>query len=223
MNEAKRSNINWRDNLWLIFSCRTGPATARQGDPQTAHPARLCCYSVGAKDGSSRTCLKRGPAYLVLLKIVLATPSIDHTGELSINSSYYPIYFLPIITAAEYFGLGVMLLYIAGFVCRLFVSLPGAEPQEYEITIESYSELAIRILFFFLASMVVMLRSRDPSPGPSAIRIGPDSGRDARRFGAGAGRGTAFRTSGCAGPDVGRTCARNSQSRWGWSKARRKC
>jgi len=32
----------------------------------------------------------------------LPTLLIDHTGELSINSSYWPIYFLPAVTAAEY-------------------------------------------------------------------------------------------------------------------------
>ena len=47
-----------------------------------------------------------GPAYVVLLKIALATLLVDHTGEISINSSYWPIYFLPAVTAAEYFGPG---------------------------------------------------------------------------------------------------------------------
>ena len=37
-------------------------------------------------------------------KFVLATLLLDHTGEIGINSPYYPIYYLPVITAAIYFG-----------------------------------------------------------------------------------------------------------------------
>jgi len=97
---------------------------------------------------------RRGPIYVVLIKIVLATLLIDHTGEISINSSYWPIYFLPVVTAAEYFSpwatLGWTALTSAAYCSYLFEAL-----QEYEITVESYSQLAIRILFFFLAGTVV--------------------------------------------------------------------
>jgi two-component system, NtrC family, sensor histidine kinase HydH len=98
---------------------------------------------------------RRGPAYIVLLKICLATLLLDHTGEpISINSSYYPIYFLPVLTAAEYFGPWATLLWTTvasvAYCSYLYPAL-----QEYEIPKESYFVLAIRILFFFLAAMVV--------------------------------------------------------------------
>jgi two-component system sensor histidine kinase HydH len=96
----------------------------------------------------------RGPIYIVLLKIALATLLIDHTGELSINSSYWPIYFLPAVTAAEYFSPLATLLWTtlasAAYCSYLYPAL-----QEYEVTAESYGLLAIRVLFFFLAAMVV--------------------------------------------------------------------
>ena len=70
---------------------------------------------------------RRGSAYVVLIKIALATLLIDHTGELSINSSYWPIYFLPVVTAAEYFGSwATLLLDGAGLGGLLFVSLSRA-------------------------------------------------------------------------------------------------
>src|SRR5580698_336546 len=97
---------------------------------------------------------KRGPIYLVLLKIALATLLVDHTDEIAINSYYYPIYFLPILTAAEYFGrwstLAWTALASASYCFYLFPAL-----QEYEITPEDYGRLAIRVIFFFLAAMVV--------------------------------------------------------------------
>lgn len=97
---------------------------------------------------------RRGPAYVVLLKIALATLLIDHTGEVSINSSYWPIFILPAVTAAEYFGPWATLAWTslasAAYCSYLYEAL-----QEFEIGVEGYSQLAIRVLFIFLASMVV--------------------------------------------------------------------
>ena len=45
---------------------------------------------------------QRGRSYVVLLKILLGMLLLSHTGELGINSSYYPIFYLPVVTAAIY-------------------------------------------------------------------------------------------------------------------------
>ena len=47
---------------------------------------------------------KRAPILSVLIKIFFATLLLGHTGEIGINSAYWPIYFLPVVTAATYFG-----------------------------------------------------------------------------------------------------------------------
>src|SRR3989440_5871318 len=96
-----------------------------------------------------------GRYFAVLLKILLATLLLDHTGpEPSINSSYYPIYYLPVITAAIYFGpLGTLLWTLLASASYCFYLIPAN--QQFEITTASIAELAIRILFFFLAGMVV--------------------------------------------------------------------
>jgi signal transduction histidine kinase len=98
----------------------------------------------------------RGRYYAVLLKILLAMLLIGHTGEVSINSSYYPIFYVPVITAAVYFGaLGTLLwtlLASAAYCSYLYPALVG---QEYELAPDAITELALRILFFFLAAMVV--------------------------------------------------------------------
>ncbi len=97
---------------------------------------------------------KRGVFYVVLLKILLATLLIDHTGEIGINSSYYPIYYLPVVTAALYCGPWLTLLWTfvasAAYCAYLYPAM-----QEYELTPEAFGYLALRILFFFLAAMVV--------------------------------------------------------------------
>lgn len=100
---------------------------------------------------------RRGPSYVVLLKIALATLLIDHTsylGEPSINSSYYPIYYLPVVTAAEYFGPWATLLWTA-LASAAYCSYLYPALQEYDITTENYEILGIRILFFFLAALIV--------------------------------------------------------------------
>ena len=97
---------------------------------------------------------RRGPAYIVLLKIALATFLIDHTEELAINSYYYPIYFLPAMTAAEYFDPLATLAW-TGLASAAYCSYLLQVVHVYEITPEDYGRLAIRISFFFLAAMLV--------------------------------------------------------------------
>jgi two-component system, NtrC family, sensor histidine kinase HydH len=97
---------------------------------------------------------KRGVFYVILLKILLATVLIDHTGEVGINSSYYPIYYLPVVTAALYCGPWLTLLWTllasAAYCSYLYPAM-----EEYELTPEAFGYLALRIMFFFLAAMVV--------------------------------------------------------------------
>src|SRR6202167_1233246 len=153
MNEQNRPAINWMDVLWLLFLAGLAALP-----PVREIHKQLTLLAIGVVQFSEGWILarvpRRGAAYIVLLKIALATLLIDHTGELSINSSYWPVYFFPAVTAAEYFGPWATLLWTTlasvAYCSYLYPAL-----QEYEITTESYGLLAIRILFFFLAAMVV--------------------------------------------------------------------
>jgi len=157
MNESRRPAINWMDVLWLVFLA--GLALL---PPVTEWHKQLILLAFGLiqlGEGWLVTRLPgRGPAYVVLIKIGLATLLIDHTGELSINSSYWPIYFLPVVTAAEYFGPWATLLWTAlasAAYCSYLSPTLNPAIAEYEITPESYFVLAIRVLFLFLPAMVV--------------------------------------------------------------------
>jgi two-component system sensor histidine kinase HydH len=153
MSEQKRPTIPWMDVLWLLFL-----AILALLPPRAEIHKQLTLLAIGVVQFSEGWLLARvprgGAAYIVLLKIALATLLIDHTGEVGINSSYYPIFYVPIVTAAEYFSpLGTLLwtaLASAAYCSYLYPAL-----QEYEITPENYGLLAIRIVFFFLAAMVV--------------------------------------------------------------------
>jgi len=158
MNESKRPTINWMDVLWLALL-----AVLAVLPPVGEIHKQVILLAFGVVQLGEGWFLsrvpRRGGAYVVLLKIGLATLLIDHTialsGEPSINSSYWPIYFLPVVTAAEYFGPLATLLWTALAAAAYCSYLYPVLEEEYEITAESYGLLAIRILFFFLAAMVV--------------------------------------------------------------------
>ncbi len=151
--EQKRPVINWMDVLWLLFLA--GLAVL---PPIREIHKQLTLLAIGIVQLSEGWLLarapRRGAAYIVLFKIALATLLIDHTGEIGINSTYWPIYFLPAVTAAEYFSPLSTLLWTA-LASAAYCSYLYPALQDYEVTREGYGILAIRILFFFLAAMVV--------------------------------------------------------------------
>ena len=153
MNEQKSPAIHWMDVLWLVLL-----AILAALPPVAEIHKQLTLLAIGIVQFGEGWFLarvpRRGASYVVLLKIALATLLIDHTGEVGINSSYYPIFYVPIVTAAEYFGPRVTLAWTA-LASAAYCSYLYPALQEYEITAEGYGELAIRILFFFLAAMAV--------------------------------------------------------------------
>src|SRR5580698_9378907 len=153
MFDRKHTAIPWIDFLWLPFLLGLAflPATD-QFHKQLILLAIVICQFL---EGSIIARLpKHGPTYSVIIKILLATLLLDHTGDLGINSPYYPIYFVPVITSAIYFGPIANLLWCAlasiAYCSFLFEVLP-----EYEFTAEAATYLAIRVVFFFFVAVVV--------------------------------------------------------------------
>lgn len=97
---------------------------------------------------------KHGPVYSVIIKLLLATLLLDHTGDLGINSPYYPIYFVPVVTSAIYFGPIANLCWCT-LASLAYCSFLWEVPPEYEFTPEAATYLVIRIVFFFFVAVVV--------------------------------------------------------------------
>ena len=97
---------------------------------------------------------RRGHAYSMLIKILLSTLLLEHTGQTGINSSYYPIYFLPVVSAAIFYGPLGALLWTA-IASLAYVSLLIPALQQYELTASGASTLTTRVLFFFIAAILV--------------------------------------------------------------------
>lgn len=97
---------------------------------------------------------RHGRTVAVVVKIALATLLIGHTGEVAINSSYYPIFYIPILTAAMLFGpwgtLGWTAAAAAAYCAYLLPAL-----QHYRLDATGRDELALRLFFFFLLAMIV--------------------------------------------------------------------
>jgi signal transduction histidine kinase len=153
MIEEKHSSIRWMDLLWLVFLL--GLAVLPPVEERHKQLALLAIGVVQLAEGRIIAIWPRtGRSAVVLVKIILATLLINHTGELGINSSYYPIYYIPIVTAAIQFGPWGTLLWTslasAAYLSYLYPAL-----QEYTLTPMGAAELAIRIMFFFLAAIVV--------------------------------------------------------------------
>lgn len=154
MVESTQRRFNWLDLFWLALLA--GLAVL---PPIREIHKQLILAAIGFIQIFEGEFIRRWPnfgkSFTLLLKIALSTLLLAHTGnETSINSSYWPIYFIPVVTAAVYFGvwatLGWTLLASGAYCSYLYPAL-----QEYELTRESFGLLGIRILFFFLAALIV--------------------------------------------------------------------
>jgi two-component system sensor histidine kinase HydH len=151
MPEESLLKFAWMDVLLLIFL-----ASLAVLYPVSEIYAQLILLSIGFFQVLERIFIgwagPRGEIYSTLIKIALASLLIDHTG--GISSSYYLIYYLPVVTAAMYSGpwgtLGWTALCSAAYCSFLIPAL-----QEYRLTASGAEELGIRVLFFFLAAILV--------------------------------------------------------------------
>ena len=153
MTLREREQFSWMDLLWLAFLA--GLAIL---PPIEEIHKQFILLAIGVLQLLEGRLLAyfptRGRYYAVFLKILLATLLIDHTGEVAITSSYYPIYYLPVVTAAIYFGPWGTLVWTA-IASAAYCSYLYPAIQQYELTTSAITELTIRILFFFLAGVIV--------------------------------------------------------------------
>jgi two-component system, NtrC family, sensor histidine kinase HydH len=153
MLDRERSAISWIDFLWLAFL----GGLALLPPLSEIHKQVIILAIVVFQFFEGRLIHrlpKRGPAYSVAIKILLATLLLDHTGEMGINSNYYPIYFLPVVSAAVYFGPIATLAWTA-VASLAYLSLLIPALQEYQLDPAGASILTIRVLFFFIAAILV--------------------------------------------------------------------
>ena len=152
---GKPRSFRWLDLLLLLFLA--GLAIA---DPIDEPHKQLILLAIAISQWLEGRLVAwkpaRGAAYSVLIKTLLATLLLDHTGTIGIESSYYPIFYLPVVTAAVYFGPAGTLLWTtlasAAYCSYLY---PALVVEKLGLSPRGDTELALRILFFYLAGLVV--------------------------------------------------------------------
>ncbi len=153
MAERKRWVVGWVDLLWLAFILGLALLPPIGEIHKQVTLAAIGVFQL-LEGGLVAWQPKRGPIYSMAIKISRATLLLDHTGELGINSAYYQIYYLPIVTAAIYFGPIATLLWTA-VASLAYASFLIPALRDYELTAEGATTLAMRMLFFFLAAILV--------------------------------------------------------------------
>lgn len=158
MPDRKESAFTWIDAVWLLFVL-----ALVFFPPIREYHKQAILLAIALVQIFERRLIVRFPKWgrvaSVLVKTALAALLIEHTPELGVpvNSNYWPIYFLPVVTAAIYFGPIATLLWTAlasltyaGFLLQAYFV------YNYDITPESGTNiLAIHILFFFFAAVLV--------------------------------------------------------------------
>jgi two-component system, NtrC family, sensor histidine kinase HydH len=153
MLNHKRFAAHWVDFLWIVFL--VGLAFLPPQDE--IHKQMILFAFIVLQLLESRLIAwvpTRGRSYTMLLKILLSTLLLNHTGGTAINSPYYPIYYLPVITAALEFGPITTLVWTA-LASAAYCSLLIPALSEYELTPEAVTLLSVRIVFLFLAAVLV--------------------------------------------------------------------
>ena len=153
MIDRKRAAVDWIDVVWLLFIA--GLAFLPPVDEIHKQLILIGFAVFQFLEGKLVARLPReGPTIAVGVKILLGTLLLDHTGDVGINSEYYPIYFLPVITAAIYYG-PIGTLFWCALASLAYCSFLIPALVLYEIPPEGYGLLALRILFFFLVGILV--------------------------------------------------------------------
>jgi len=160
MAGEERGTPRWLDLLWLLFlgSLALLPPLKEPhkqlilllfGTFQFAEGAFI--RFVAARGFRSPA----GETVSVVIKLVLANQLMIHTSDVGINSSYYPIFYLPVMTAAMYFGpVGTLLwtLVASGAYCWFLIPVFLGE---FTLAAGGRAELLLRVTFFFLVGMIV--------------------------------------------------------------------
>ncbi|HEV2491473.1 MAG TPA: ATP-binding protein [Terriglobia bacterium] len=152
MPEQERTTFAWTDLVWLVLLA--GLALLQ---PIREYHKQLVLLGIGLFQIFETRLLgsiplsRRGP-YSVTIKVLLATLLVAHTGD--IESSYYLIYYLPVVSAAMYFDiLGTLVWTLVASLAYCSFLIPAL--REYQLAPGGANELAIRNLFFFPVAIVV--------------------------------------------------------------------
>lgn len=151
----ERATPIWHDLLWLLFLAGLAILPPINEPHKQVILLVLGLFQLLEKRFIRGSGERLGPMLAVLVKLGLATVLINHTRDVvPIQSSYWPVFFVPVTTAAIYFSpLGTLLWTIATSAAYCAYLIPAS--REFTLGWQGISELLLRNLFFFLVAMTV--------------------------------------------------------------------
>ena len=151
----ERATPIWHDLLWLLFLAGLAILPPINEPHKQVILLVLGLFQLIEKRFIRGSGERLGPMLAVLVKLGLATVLINHTRDVvPIQSSYWPVFFVPVTTAAIYFSpLGTLLWTTATSAAYCAYLIPAS--REFVLGWQGISELLLRNLFFFLVAMTV--------------------------------------------------------------------
>jgi two-component system, NtrC family, sensor histidine kinase HydH len=151
----ERSTAPWLDLLWLLFLAGLAILPPINEPHKQVILLLLGVFQLLERAFIQHSLKRWGPALAVIAKLVLATELINHTRDVApIISSYWPVFFVPVTTAAIYFGpLGTLLWTTITSAAYCSYLIPAL--KEFKLEWSGASELMMRVLFLYLVAMTV--------------------------------------------------------------------
>jgi two-component system, NtrC family, sensor histidine kinase HydH len=155
MGNRDQAAFRWMDLVWLALVGFLAVLSPRLEIHKQITLAAIGLFQIFDRKLLAPLPARRRNVYTVLIKILLATILIGHTGTPTPSSSpYWLIYYVPVVSAATLFEARGTLLWTA-IASAAYCSYLIPELQEFELTPAGETELALRVLFLFLAAIIV--------------------------------------------------------------------
>jgi len=152
----ERATPVWMDLLWLLFLAGLALLPPIHELHKQVILLVLGLFQLIEKPLIRDAGERRGPVLAVMVKLTLATVLLNHTRDVSpILSSYWPVFFVPVTTAAIYFGpVGTLLWTSITSAAYCSYLIPAMKDFELDWN-KGGSQLLLRVLFFFFVGMTV--------------------------------------------------------------------
>ncbi|MGH9326472.1 MAG: ATP-binding protein [Terriglobia bacterium] len=152
MAEQIRNKFRWLDILWLVFLAGLAVLPPLQEIHKQMILAGIGLFQIFERKILNGLSPVHRDFLSVLIKVLLSALLVWHTG--GINSNYYPIFYLPVISAAMLYDTwGTVLWTLVS--CLAYGAFLLSALRFYRLTVGGATELALRYLFFFLVAVVV--------------------------------------------------------------------
>jgi two-component system, NtrC family, sensor histidine kinase HydH len=152
MADRRRTPITRTDVMWLLFVFLLAILPPLNEWHKELILAGIALFQIFEGRILGRLSAGRRNFLSILVKMALSTLLVWHSGM--VFSSYYPIYYLPVISAAMLYGVVGTLLWTL-LACASYSAFLIPALQRYYFTAANGAELSMRLLFFFIVGIIV--------------------------------------------------------------------